>query len=145
MSIQGLPEMKGYDPLDTTLRFVTRRDDLDPIYDDSLRAEMSCGHAVTPESPTQWCRNLLDQGHYTFKGPALVEGTTRCNKAWSYQEVRRLADLSVEEMQHFEDNMARMTAARHCFQGESLPDKCYNSNIFLINLTSFCRFKGSWD
>uniref|UniRef100_A0A3Q1AYU3 Uncharacterized protein n=2 Tax=Amphiprion ocellaris TaxID=80972 RepID=A0A3Q1AYU3_AMPOC len=89
MSIQGLPEMKGYDPLDTTLKFVTRRDDLDPISsdDDSLRAEMSCGHAVTPESLTQWCRNLLDQGHYTFKCPALVEGTTRCNKAWSYQEV----------------------------------------------------------
>uniref|UniRef100_A0A3Q1B6I3 RING-type domain-containing protein n=1 Tax=Amphiprion ocellaris TaxID=80972 RepID=A0A3Q1B6I3_AMPOC len=58
--------------------------------------------------------SLCFKGHYTFKCPALVEGTTRCNKAWSYQEVRRLADLSVEEMQHFEDNMARMAAARHC-------------------------------
>lgn len=27
----------------------------------SLRAEMSCGHAVTPESLTAWCRSLLDQ------------------------------------------------------------------------------------
>uniref|UniRef100_A0A3Q1C5F3 RING-type domain-containing protein n=1 Tax=Amphiprion ocellaris TaxID=80972 RepID=A0A3Q1C5F3_AMPOC len=137
MSIQGLPEMKGYDPRDTTLKFVTRRDDLDPISsdDDSLRAEMSCGHAVTPESLTQWCRNLLDQGHYTFKCPALVEGTTRCNKAWSYQEVRRLADLSVEEMQHFEDNMARMAAARHC---EFQPCPQCKTNMERKDLSNLC-------
>lgn len=29
--------------------------------DDSLVAEMSCGHAVTAESLTGWCRSLLDQ------------------------------------------------------------------------------------
>lgn len=29
--------------------------------DQCLRAEMSCGHAVTPESLTAWCRSLLDQ------------------------------------------------------------------------------------
>lgn len=29
--------------------------------DQGLRAEMSCGHAVTPESLTGWCRSLLDQ------------------------------------------------------------------------------------
>uniref|UniRef100_A0A3P8T8V9 RING-type domain-containing protein n=1 Tax=Amphiprion percula TaxID=161767 RepID=A0A3P8T8V9_AMPPE len=122
-------EMKGYDPLDTTLKFVTRRDDLDPI------SEMSCSHAVTPESLTQWCRNLLDQGHYTFKCPALVEGTTRCNKAWSYQEVRRLADLSVEEMQHFEDNMARMAAARHC---EFQPCPQCKTNMERKDLSNLC-------
>lgn len=29
--------------------------------DHSLRAEMSCGHAVTADSLTDWCRSLLDQ------------------------------------------------------------------------------------
>lgn len=34
----------------------------------SLRAEMSCGHAVTPESLTGWCRSLLDQVLGTHAG-----------------------------------------------------------------------------
>ena len=28
---------------------------------DTLRAEMSCGHAVNPQSLTAWCRSLLDK------------------------------------------------------------------------------------
>lgn len=54
------------------------------------------------------------QGNYKFRCPALVEGTKQCNKEWSYQEVRRLADLTVEEMQHFEESMARLALADHC-------------------------------
>uniref|UniRef100_A0A671UYB7 Uncharacterized protein n=1 Tax=Sparus aurata TaxID=8175 RepID=A0A671UYB7_SPAAU len=119
MSIRGQEQVgKKYDPLDTTLKFVNRKDDLDPLFseedDDSLRAEMSCGHAVTPDSLTQWCRSQLDEGHYKFRCPAVLEGTKLCNKLWSYQEVRRLADLSVEEMQHFEETMARLAAAEYC-------------------------------
>lgn len=104
MSIQEQVEKK-YDPRDTTLKFVDRRDDLDPVCkihffscwtwsyavvltwittdywfltsqqlihlllctsvsedgDGCLRAEMSCGHAVTPESLTLWCRSQLDE------------------------------------------------------------------------------------
>lgn len=44
----------------------------------------------------------------------MVEGTTLCNKLWTYREVRRLADLSVEEMQYFEETMARLAAAEYC-------------------------------
>ncbi|KAG8006108.1 hypothetical protein GBF38_005263 [Nibea albiflora] len=127
MSIEGQEEVgKSYDPLDTTLKFVDRKDDLDPLDDDDgcLKAEMSCGHAVTPDSLTQWCRSQLDelsvvmkttflQGNYKFRCPAVVEGTTLCNKVWSYQEVRRLADLSDKEMQYFEENMARLAAAEY--------------------------------
>lgn len=43
----------------------------------------------------------------------MVEGTKLCNKVWSYQEVRRLADLTVEEIQYFEENMARLAAAEY--------------------------------
>ncbi|XP_030609168.1 E3 ubiquitin-protein ligase RNF19B-like isoform X1 [Archocentrus centrarchus] len=115
MSIRGQEQVeKKYDPLDTTLKFVDRPDDLDPLCDESLRAEMSCGHAVTPESLTHWCHTQLEEGNYKFRCPALVDGTKQCNKVWSYQEVRRLADLTVEEMQHFEESMARLAVTEYC-------------------------------
>ncbi|KAF3837145.1 hypothetical protein F7725_004609 [Dissostichus mawsoni] len=110
----AIPSMRGqeqvekrYDPRDTTLKFVKRKDDLDPVCDedDGLRAEMSCGHAV-PRLPHT-------MGYYKFRCPAVGEGTTQCNKLWSYQEVRRLADLSVEEMQYFEEAMSLLAAAEY--------------------------------
>ncbi|XP_070785992.1 probable E3 ubiquitin-protein ligase RNF144A-A isoform X1 [Enoplosus armatus] len=112
-------EEKRYDPRDTTLKFVNRPDDLDPLPpeegDECLRAEMSCGHAVTPESLTGWCRSLLDQGQYTFKCPALKDGTlAKCDAVWPYQEVRRLAVLTTEEMQYFEERTARLAATKYC-------------------------------
>ncbi|PWA28890.1 hypothetical protein CCH79_00012894, partial [Gambusia affinis] len=91
---------KRFDPLDTTLSFVDRPDDLEPAFSDDdedqgLRAEMSCGHAVTPQSLTGWCRSLLDQGQYKFRCPAVDEDTQEiCGAVWPYKEVRRLADLS---------------------------------------------------
>lgn len=56
---------KCYDPRDRTLTFVNGDDDLDFLCENfkSLRAKMSCGHAVTPMSLTNWCRRLLDQVH----------------------------------------------------------------------------------
>lgn len=118
MSTQN-QEGKKYDRRDTTLKFVNRPDDLDPLSpeegDQGLRAEMSCGHAVTPESLTGWCRSLLDQGQYKFKCPALKYGTLHmCGAEWSYQEVRRLAVLTAEEMQYFEENIARLAATEYC-------------------------------
>ncbi|KAM6949304.1 LOW QUALITY PROTEIN: E3 ubiquitin-protein ligase-like [Aplochiton taeniatus] len=109
-------EEKRYDPSDTTLKFVNRRDDLDPLDDDdnNLRAEMSCGHAVTPESLTGWCRSLLDQGQHKFKCPALKQAQEKCGEVWTYQEVRRLAVLTTEEMQHFEETMAHLAASEYC-------------------------------
>lgn len=145
------------------------------VSDEGLRAEMSCGHAVTPESLTGWCRSLLDQvragwygpakmlccpsptllgvqywsfllqcvmldaliewimvwkasiltasrdrcysfqGQYKFSCPALKDGTLqKCGAEWSYQEVRRLAVLTVEEMQHFEETIAQLAALEYC-------------------------------
>ncbi|XP_053199548.1 E3 ubiquitin-protein ligase RNF19B-like [Scomber japonicus] len=140
MSIQGRGQVqRRYDPLDTTLTFVNRGDDLDPLgsddEDDCLRAEMSCGHAVTPESLIQWCRSQLDQGIYKFKCPAVVEGTKLCNELWSYPEVRRLADLSIEEMQYFEETMARLAAAEYC---EFKPCPCCKTTVERKDLSNLC-------
>ncbi|XP_029941795.1 uncharacterized protein LOC115383760 [Salarias fasciatus] len=134
---------KRYDRRDTTLKFVNRPDDLDPLPpeegDPGLRAEMSCGHAVTPESLTGWCRSLLDQGQYKFKCPALKDGTVnRCGAVWPYKEVRRLAVLTAEEMQYFEENIARMAAAEHC-EFKSCPGcKTYLERMDLTNLCVQC-------
>ncbi|KAG8006112.1 hypothetical protein GBF38_005268 [Nibea albiflora] len=79
MSFLGQEE-KRYDPKDKTLKFVNRPDDLDP-YQDGPRAEMSCGHAVTPESLTGWCRSLLDEcpGCQTFvEREDLTDLSVRC-------------------------------------------------------------------
>ncbi|XP_041635474.1 uncharacterized protein LOC121504610 [Cheilinus undulatus] len=131
-------EEKKYDPLDTTLKFVQRRDDLDPVSsedDSGLRAEMSCGHAVSPDSLTQWCISLLKQGKYKFRCPALVEGTKQCNKQWSYKEVCRLADLSPEEMEYFESTVARLAVADNY---DIKPCPSCRTNVERKDLSNLC-------
>ncbi|KAI3376363.1 hypothetical protein L3Q82_016831 [Scortum barcoo] len=93
---------KCYDPQDTTLTFVNGDDDLDFLCIDykSLRAKMSCGHAVTPTSLTDWCRRLLDQGECRF-----VCGQTNCDVEWPFKEVCKMALLTPEEMRHFEKKL----------------------------------------
>lgn len=136
-------EEKRYDPRDTTLRFVNRPDDLDPFPPEEgdlcLRAEMSCGHAVTPESLTAWCRSLLDKGHYKFNCPALKNGTlVKCDAVWPYQEVRRLAVLTTEEMKYFEESIGRLAAAEYC-EFQTCPGcKSYVEREDLTNLSVRC-------
>ncbi|XP_078420646.1 E3 ubiquitin-protein ligase RNF19B-like [Cetorhinus maximus] len=108
---------KRYDPNDATLKFVKGKDEITGEYDDpdTLRAEMSCGHAVDPNSLTGWCRSLLDQGRFTFHCPGVKEGTNeKCNKEWPYVEVRRLALLTDEEQQYFEEKVSTLAAAKYC-------------------------------
>ncbi|XP_062300436.1 uncharacterized protein LOC134005529 [Scomber scombrus] len=95
-------EEKCYNPKDSTLRFVDREDEMDFLYIDykSLRALMSCGHSVTPMSLTDWCRRLLDQGKSRF-----VCGQADCNAEWSFEEVRKMALLTPEEMKEFQKKM----------------------------------------
>ncbi|XP_042258104.1 probable E3 ubiquitin-protein ligase RNF144A [Thunnus maccoyii] len=93
---------KCYDPEDSTLKFVDREDEMDFLYIGykSRRALMSCGHAVTPMSLTDWCRHLLDQGETRFKC-----GQTDCDVGWSLKEVCEMALLTPEEMKEFGKKM----------------------------------------
>ncbi|KAL7374698.1 hypothetical protein ABVT39_005635 [Epinephelus coioides] len=92
-------EEKRYDPQDSTLQFVDEEDVLDFLCDDfkSLRAKMSCGHAVTPMSLTLWCLCLLDEGECKF-----VCGQTGCDAEWPFEEVCKMALLTPEERDYFE-------------------------------------------
>ncbi|XP_036002259.1 uncharacterized protein DDB_G0292642-like isoform X2 [Fundulus heteroclitus] len=62
----------------------------------SPRAQMSCGHAVTPMSLTNWCLKQLEEGQRKF-----VCGVYGCNTVWRYKEVEKMALLTPEEIQHF--------------------------------------------
>ena len=77
-----------------------------------LRALLSCGHAVDPNSLTGYCRSLIDDGLYEFRCPALVNNS-KCNKIWNYEEVRRLALLNNAEMEFFERKISELAAANY--------------------------------
>ncbi|XP_073330807.1 E3 ubiquitin-protein ligase RNF19A-like [Pagrus major] len=99
-AVQRNNSEKCYDPQDPTLTFVDGDDELDFLYIGykSLRAKMSCGHAVTPMSLTDWCRRLLDQGKSRF-----VCG--KCDVEWPFEEVRKMALLTPEEVNEFKKKM----------------------------------------
>ncbi|XP_037531253.1 ankyrin repeat and IBR domain-containing protein 1-like [Nematolebias whitei] len=76
----------------------------------SLKAQMSCGHAVTPMSLTNWCLKLLEQGSSRF-----VCGQFGCDAEWSYAEVRKMALLTPQEMKHFDKALALNAGQRKVF------------------------------
>ncbi|KAM8748284.1 E3 ubiquitin-protein ligase ARIH2-like [Acanthopagrus schlegelii] len=102
---------KCYDPQDRTLTFVDGEDELDFLCMDykSRRAKMSCGHAVTPMSLTDHCRRLLDDE----KQHRFVCGLPKCDVEWSFEEVRKMALLTPEEVKEFEDKRFRNAAKQH--------------------------------
>jgi len=78
-------------------------------YDDgNLKAVLSCGHAVDPNSLTSWCKSLIDEGKLEFFCPAIVDQNTnkRCNKKWTYDEVKRKALLNELETEYFEKSLS---------------------------------------
>ncbi|XP_041840862.1 probable E3 ubiquitin-protein ligase RNF217 isoform X2 [Melanotaenia boesemani] len=109
---------KCYNPRDFTLRFVDREDEFDFLCEgfSSRRALMSCGHAVTPTSLTNWCRQLLEKGESKF-----VCGQFGCNAEWPYVEVRKMALLTHEEREYFERNMA-LNAVKVYFDTKVCPE-----------------------
>lgn len=167
-------EERMYDPLDTTMTFVDRGDDLDPLckinsqwkrkWNVLSRPCLHCYFCVvhvrewrglcqpqsrdvlwprchswqseamvsqpagggTAKTLWVWMHHIGDcntadpalccfKGRFIFRCPAVKEdGTELCNEPWSYREVRRMADLSVEEMQEFEEKIAHLAAAQYC-------------------------------
>ncbi|XP_037333660.2 potential E3 ubiquitin-protein ligase ariadne-2-like [Pungitius pungitius] len=98
---------KRYDPNDVTLNVVNAEDAMDFLCADyaSPRATMSCGHAVTPMSLTAWCRRQLDEGGYNF-----VCGQTYCGVEWPFEEVQKMALLTPEEIEEFDQKMFQNAA-----------------------------------
>ncbi|XP_037615278.1 probable E3 ubiquitin-protein ligase RNF144A-A [Sebastes umbrosus] len=125
-------EEKCYDPEDTTLTFVEGDDVLDFLYEDfkSLRAKMSCGHAVTPMSLTNWCNRLLDEGRCKF-----VCGQTGCDVEWPFEEVRKMALLTPEEIEYFE-KILFSNAAKDYLDVKACPG-C-KSHVVRSNLHNVC-------
>ncbi|XP_059211524.1 E3 ubiquitin-protein ligase RNF19B-like [Centropristis striata] len=127
------PAEKFYDFQDFTLHFVDGDDDMDFECNEfkSLRAKMSCGHTVTPMSLTIWCRHQLDKGKGRF-----VCG--HCKAEWPYEEVRKMALLTPEEMEYFEKKMYDY-AAKNYLDVKSCPG-CKSAVVRtdLNNLQVYC-------
>lgn len=71
------------------------------------RIKMPCGHAISPESLTTYCRSILDAGKFQFFCPYINKTShERCNKEWDYIEVRRFAVLTIEEQNFFETKIS---------------------------------------
>ncbi|XP_004079956.1 putative E3 ubiquitin-protein ligase ARI6 isoform X2 [Oryzias latipes] len=110
---------KVYNLADTTFKFVDREDELDFLCEEfaSPRAEMSCGHAVTPMSLTNWCRLLLEKGESQF-----VCGMSGCDKEWSYEEVCKMALLTPEEKEYFVKTMESIAERESRKNTKSCPE-----------------------
>ncbi|XP_034412462.1 E3 ubiquitin-protein ligase RNF19B-like [Cyclopterus lumpus] len=126
------PRERCYDPHDATLTFVDGEDDLDFLCADykSLRARMSCGHAVTPTSLINWCHRLLDKGECTF-----VCAQTDCDVKWPFEEVCKMALLTPEEMEDFEKKLFQNAAK------DSLDVKCCpgcKSRVMRADVRNLC-------
>ena len=141
-----VPPMTGrykvHDKSDVTLKFTDKPDAIlgtsDP--DDPKRVEMSCGHAVDPNSLTAWCRSLLDKHEYEFHCPAITgnDKLKQCKKVWEYAEVRRMALLNDEERKYFESKMSEYAASQYCDMKECPKCRSFIERIDLENLRVTC-------
>ncbi|KAJ3033265.1 hypothetical protein HDV00_006555 [Rhizophlyctis rosea] len=104
-----------------------------------LRAKMSCGHAIGPNSITMYCRTAVESGHYRFTCPHIVPGVSRaCGKVWPYPEVRKVGMLTQEERVYFETNTSSLYA--HQELGAKECPKCSTTSERVNKLapTVFC-------
>lgn len=76
---------------------------------ENKRAKMPCGHAITPESLTMYCRSLLDAGRSRFFCPYISQDQppVYCGVEWDYIDVRRLAVLTDAEIGEFEKKISK--------------------------------------
>ena len=135
-------------PSSFPLKFTNEPDCLDPFSDPEAlcdpntpkQIEMSCGHAVSPNSLTKYCRSLLDQHIFKFTCPAIVDSKTneQCGKEWEYDEVRLAALLTDAEMQYIESKMSEYAASQYCDLKECPGCRSFIERIDLNNLRVHC-------
>lgn len=112
-----------------SLKLTTKTDDIAYDNDDIYRAVLSCGHACDPNSLTNWCRSILDDGTCTFTCPALSSTQKPCNAQWPYHEVRLLGLLTPDECVYFENKLVHnflqlnINSNNHLFDYRQCP-KC---------------------
>ncbi len=121
------------------------------------RAKMPCGHAISPESLTMFCRSLLSNGKFQFICPYVdpANSSTRCNKEWTYIDVRRFAVLSQSEQKEFETKISenylrKAMGIQECPGCKSLCERINTKEKRLIcrvcsKTKSEGRFEFCWD
>lgn len=79
----------------------------------------------------QYNFQLIFQGHLEFHCPASTHGTNgKCNKEWSYPEVRTCALLSLEERQVFEEKLVLLSAGKYCEYKQVNPSQHLTLNMY---------------
>lgn len=113
---------------------------------ENKRAKMPCGHAITPESLTIYCRSLLDAGRSRFLCPYISQDTSPvyCGKEWDYVVVRRLAVLTDAEKMEFEKKisknyMFKAMGIQECPSCKSFVERVNKKDVRLT--CTFCRNK----
>uniref|UniRef100_A0AAY4A5U0 RING-type domain-containing protein n=1 Tax=Denticeps clupeoides TaxID=299321 RepID=A0AAY4A5U0_9TELE len=116
------------------LKFVTRRDDI------SKMSNMLYTTAKDYKPFITFSAKLTSKTNLRFQcssfGCPLTDGTVKkCRASWSYEEVRRVALLTDEEQNDFEEKIARMAALENC-EYKSCPG-CQTC-VERKNLTNLC-------
>ena len=136
------PDSKVHNLSDISLKFTTTKPDcIDPFPDPKAppRVEMSCGHAVHPNTLTVYCRSLVEANQFEMVCPAITDGKTKqCKKVWEYTEIRQIALLNDAECQWFESKIAERAAQQYCDMKECPVCRSFLERADLSNLPVHC-------
>ena len=122
------------------LKFAVARDSITDEDNGLLKAVLSCGHAVDPNSLTAWCRSLIDSGKLEFHCPAIIKPETneKCGKKWAYDEIKKIALLNEIEMEFFELKLSENAAKTYIDYKECPKCKSFIVREDLANLRVDC-------
>ena len=132
---------KYYDPAKTFgIKFVISKCSISNENNGLLKAELSCGHAVDPNTLTGWCRSLINDGKLEFYCPAIVNEATnqKCEKKWGYDEIKKIALLNESEMEFFEKKLSENAASTFMDYKECPKCRSFVVRQDLTNLRVIC-------